>query len=495
MVRRVGVIVVHGIGEQRRFEHIDGQVRCIVGAVQERYGKTNVTVEIIAATGAAFQANQDSWSTGATVRIMVREAPGALPIELCFHEVWWADVNEPYSLIKQIRFWLWGLTLWIFPEKMKSRRAAASAMAMPKAGKTYWIWVRLRLFSVAVVAVAGAASVGMITFLAERLLKLGMPDFLRVFVNYVAGVKLYNQKRRLAGTVWPTNLDVLDTIGEPPRVSIRRRMIRAIADVALANYERWYVMAHSLGSVVAFNGLMETAYAWPGYLDEDRWNKLVAQRMAGAARRGWVTPLANVPPRPRRPIWASDNQVVYRRQIFDRFHGLLTFGSPLEKFAAIWPGNVPLSTQPAFRDEAHWINVYDPIDPVSGVLHAFDDGDAGCCPRPQNCGFKAGWVFLVNHLQYLEQKEPRTERCCNTLADFVADWLITGKPLPIDPAESPRFFHPNSATHRMRSFVLWVWWLFAGIALLLLGSVVAPLVIKAVVEASGAIWAGISIFH
>ena len=58
-------------------------------------------------------------------------------------------------------------------------------------------------------------------------------------------------------------------------------MIRAIADVACNRYHRWYVLAHSQGTVVAFNGLMETAYAWPGYLDEDRWDRLKQARMAG----------------------------------------------------------------------------------------------------------------------------------------------------------------------------------------------------------------------
>src|SRR5258707_832276 len=106
-VTRIGVIVVHGIGEQRRFEHIDGQVRSVVAALQDRDGEKNVTVEIVPAAGGAFHADQDSWSTSPTVRVLVRKSN----TELLFHEVWWADVNEPYSLMKQVRFWLWGLSI------------------------------------------------------------------------------------------------------------------------------------------------------------------------------------------------------------------------------------------------------------------------------------------------------------------------------------------------------------------------------------------------
>ncbi len=34
-------------------------------------------------------------------------------------------------------------------------------------------------------------------------------------------------------------MTISDSVGEPPRVSVRRRMIRAIADVACNNYQRW----------------------------------------------------------------------------------------------------------------------------------------------------------------------------------------------------------------------------------------------------------------
>ncbi len=33
VVEQVGVILVHGIGEQRRFEHLDGQLRALIGAL------------------------------------------------------------------------------------------------------------------------------------------------------------------------------------------------------------------------------------------------------------------------------------------------------------------------------------------------------------------------------------------------------------------------------------------------------------------------------
>ncbi len=87
-------------------------------------------------------------------------------------------------------------------------------------------------------------------------------------------------------------------------------MIRALADMALAPYDRWYVLAHSLGSLVAFNGLMETAYTWPGYLDEEQWNMLIQWGLAGPVRPGAPAPPGNTIP--ARPACAATTSPIAR---------------------------------------------------------------------------------------------------------------------------------------------------------------------------------------
>ena len=59
-------------------------------------------------------------------------------------------------------------------------------------------------------------------------------------------------------------------------------MVRTIADGARRRYDRWYILAHSLGAVVAHNGLMEPASSWPGYFDEVTWTLLKREGLAGA---------------------------------------------------------------------------------------------------------------------------------------------------------------------------------------------------------------------
>ena len=187
----VGVIVVHGIGEQRRFEHLDWQVRCIVGALRKR-PNAKLTVEIAEAPIAAFHAEHDTWGSGPSVRVLLDDPQSGKLIQIHFHEVWWADVNEPYSLAKQLRFWLWGLTVWIYPGKIGTTLPTAGSVQMPRvAGRTTWetlankIWLRTRLSAIGFVAIIAAASVGMVTFLAEQVLNLRAPNIVRLFVNYV----------------------------------------------------------------------------------------------------------------------------------------------------------------------------------------------------------------------------------------------------------------------------------------------------------------------
>src|SRR5437763_7810600 len=62
---------------------------------------------------------------------------------------------------------------------------------------------------------------------------------------------------------------------EPMRTTIRRRMVSVMTAMAKRpDYDRWYIFAHSLGTVPAFNALQETEWALPNYLSEEEWDRL-----------------------------------------------------------------------------------------------------------------------------------------------------------------------------------------------------------------------------
>lgn len=477
---RIGVIYVHGIGEQRRFQHLDGEIRPLIDAIRRRPRDPAMSVEIVGGPASTLHADQDTWSMqpGAPVRAIVRE--NGRTTEICFHEVWWADVNEPYSFQKEYSFWLWGLSVWAVPDKRGSNLPGAQAvMRMPTfPGGLSWgqrLMARLKLLGVSNVFLMGAFSIGALTYLAKRLLDYSAPNVVRVFVNYVSSVKLYVQRTRVGG-------GFLDAYHEPPRVSVRRRMIRTLADVALQNYDRWYIFAHSLGSVVAYNGVMESAHALPNYLDEGRWRELVRRGFAGRARPPYrVGPVGDMVP--ARPLWLDNNDdVVYRDQLFGKLRGLLTYGSPLDKFAYLWPARVPINVgEPIFPSKAEWVNVYDPTDPVGASLDAF--GAAGTLPAnviyPDNYGYRADWKLLYSHLCYLRVPEERP----HVLSDDLAQWLLRDAPFDsIANKNHDPYFPPDSATDKSRTRWAQLMWLIVYVVLTAAGMFSLPFIITALKE-------------
>jgi len=465
---RVGIVLVHGIGEQKRFEHLEGHGRLLVDAMRRRRD-AEVTVDILSSPGGSYRSEQNTWASSPSVRIAVKEKGGTYR-EFFLHEVWWADVNEPYSIAKQLRFWLWGLSVWLYPRKDGSTSSGFEAMKDPEVpglGRRRKIIVRLELFAVSSLFLMAAFPLGLLVVLAKRLLNLNAPDFLQTIVNYVSGVKLYNQRRRYgAALLFNKESDFLDTMEEPPRVSVRRRMIEVLADVALQkpSYDRWYVLAHSLGSVVAFNGLMEPGEMMANYLGKKRWAVLKTRNLAGDRGDPLLQgvgyfdskdPSADnglTPPIPARPVWLGPNDVVFRHLFLQNFKGLLTYGSPLEKFAAIWPARVPVNrSEKHFPKGSEWINIYDPVDPVSGVLRAFKPGSEITeehVPPARNIGFAAHWGLLYAHLRYLNLANDGPK----DLGDAVANWLMTGS--TFQPPEEPRkrWFEPYKGQHYRR------WW-------------------------------------
>lgn len=506
-VERVGVILVHGIGEQRRFQHLDGQSRELIRALQamqERGDVEQVSIDVASAGAAAFHAEQDTWSAGprAAVTFVVHHELNGQPSEtrLCVHEVWWADVNEPYSLAKQFRFWLWGLAVWLHPGKGRSHRPSAHRVEPITVGRGLSLWNRVQLFLVGTFFVLVGYSIGIISFLLSRLFNLQQPKLLRVLANYISAVKLYSQRRRFGEGLIPHDEEFIDSVGEPPRVSIRRRMMRTIADVACNRYGRWYILAHSQGTVVAFNGLMDSAYAWPGYLDERRWKRLKRTGFAGNAHGRYLDELPSADDAretlPRRPGWAEPNEIVFRDGVFDSFRGFLTYGSPLAKFAGIWPAVVPVSREPAFHEDVPWINLYDPVDPVSGRLEVFCQPDQRICPFPIDLGYAASPVLLLAHLKYFARRAVPMDAATATVR-----WLLTGcaAAFPLDAGhpsgwKTGQWFKYRDRSWRARIVVAYSTWIIATAVLALLGALIFPLLLKAASSVGASLWTQLSDF-
>jgi hypothetical protein len=481
-VERVGVILVHGIGEQGRFEHLEGETRKIVDAIIAKYEasqlRRHVTPTLSTASGDAFLGDQKSWTSGAEAPIHLLAELNSKVVDIAFHEVWWADINETFSLGKQLRFWLWGLSLAGIATHNTPFLPGAVHTRPPRRAGTLTFLNRLRMAYVSILFGLSAFSIALVNVILKRL-NFGALFSTAVIVNYLSAVKLYSQDRRAGG-------GPMEGPDEPPRAAIRRRMVRAMVDVATAAYDRWYILAHSQGTIVAWNGLMETEQTLPNYLDRECWDALAGNPLRGTS----AMPFNANAMMPGRPVWLGNNEIVVRDRLFEKFRGVLTYGSPLERFCALWSAMVPINRQEdPFRNDAEWVNVYDPTDPVGTWIENFDpDPHPPARPghtklKPHNFPCRSSPILLLSHICYLTTSRLSSLRVVtdsdNLLVNLVADWLVRGNRLADAIQTAPKgmasFWMPLAAGGAMpywqtRPRVAWriIQWGIVGAALTVL---------------------------
>ena len=445
-IEKVGVLLVHGIGEQCQFEHLENEARNIVTALKKSLGETQtIQVRVNSFPAAAFKAQQETWQDGGRAPVMVEVYDEQKLTQIYFHQVWWADLDEPTNLWSEIRFWLWGLSLWTIDDTDKSGLLPGSVERMKwpnnvKEGQTISGWDRVRLFWVSLVILLILPVLSLLDFVLRRVLalKIPQPDILAQFIG---DVKLFQQEQRTGkGPLHdfgsrPGASPKERMMGLPPRVTLRRRMIRGLVEMALHSYDRWYILAHSQGTVLAFNGIMETAQSLPNYLTKDLWRRCKAKLLIRRAQNAdeALSVKEEKEMEPFFPSWRDEEGKKYildRSELFKNLRGLLTYGSPLSKFAGLWPEIVLLNKDNCvFNKDFQWLNIYDPTDPVAGATQPFQSnksssGDASNykSPEPIDIPYKANRFHLLSHVEYLSTSKGDDPR----LVDIVANWLVKG---------------------------------------------------------------------
>ncbi|MPZ30404.1 MAG: hypothetical protein GEV13_05290 [Rhodospirillales bacterium] len=358
----------------------------------------------------------------------------ARELRIEFNEVYWADLGEEATLPRQVKFWFWALSMWTVAGREHTKLVGFKDMYVPRDGRFKYLG-RFVLGFYGALFLLGAATVGLLNVILDRL-KLPRVPISDLLTAYVGDVMLYSQPAR-------DQNPIVSELGEPPRVAIRARMVDALVEFAMREYDQWFILAHSLGSVVAYNGLMETEAALPNYLGPTRWQQVKAFRTAGGERiHSIVEPVIDVM-LPRRPVWLKPTDGIDRRVLFGRLRGLLTYGSAIGKFRAIWPVIVPANRDEyVFPEKFEWFNVHEPTDPVSGPLLAFLgtrgrwDGTDQNINAPEtvdhrsaakikkSIAYKAGPIWLLSHLGYLKRPSPGFERPRHLLVSKVSSWLI-----------------------------------------------------------------------
>jgi hypothetical protein len=393
---KIGLLFVHGMGEQKRWDHLTSSV--IELAELMRHGGGEPIVSVIDRTadwdlppGAAHPAGL------APVTLIYTfsdwPGPGEPPFRRtivyeCF-ETFWADLGTRTGVMDTVGFWLWGLGQWSAPVYRDLDASGVqpgtgvAKMPVSVAGKLLAEpWARLQLLMAAVAAVFLVCTWS----LAKRVVGavIGKVPVPALLVSYIGDVRAYEARATPGGSN-------LSDPGHPRRVGARRRMVtEMVAMGAREDLNGWYVLAHSLGTILAYNGLTETGHALPNYLSKGQWDALPPElkRDDGIRTRQDLHAMM-----PSRPPWLGAKDAINRPLLFRNLRGFLTYGSPLDKFAGLWPRIVATAVdrtdgKPTFA-KCQWVNLAAPTDPVAGWLDGFpaqEEADRfyGAIPPVQN---------------------------------------------------------------------------------------------------------------
>jgi len=408
-IEEIGLLLVHGIGEQKRLEHLRCTTKEIASYVQSTPGLIRLAVD-----------DQSEAKGLIILDVMFSDQGKKRRIRLNCQEVWWADLGMRGGPLAETAFWLWGLGQWAAEVHWKGRHISNTSLLMDNPsfpgdapgkppGARKQVAVRAILF--------GADMLAFLTLITWSLFKRVIAFITRTVPGpeliflFLGDVKIYQQPGG-PGRGTPDDPDM------PMRTTIRRRMVSAMTDMAEKRFDRWYILAHSLGSVLAFNGVQETEWALPNYLDEATWRALSADfKTKDPYTPGKAPDLANM--MPRRPPWLSDKDGISRQALFSRFSGLVTYGAPLDKFAALWPRIVCVNKQPeAFPSNCEWLNIYDPTDPVGAPLDAFSQGPDKMM-APGNDGCRSSKAFLWSHIRYFTPRRRHEDPIAAPLVDAI----------------------------------------------------------------------------
>lgn len=472
-VEEVGLLLVHGMGEQRRQEHLKTTARELASYIAQSKDLIGLSI--------ADVTEEPDGQVRAPIVIDAeyRGEGGPRRVRLHLHEAWWADLGIKGGFLEHVKFWFWGLGQWAAEvvRRENQGRNTARLMAMPRfpyqatdrerPGLLRQLPARATLWGAALLAIltffTWSVAKRVVALLASRIPEPGL-----IFL-FLGDVKIFERPGGPGkGTLLDPNM--------PVRATIRRRIVTAMTEVAAQPYDRWYMMAHSLGTVPAWNGLQELEVTLANYLTEEDWKKL-------PGRFKTVHPFTPAGDRystsammPRRPPWLADTDGVRRPVLFERFRGFISYGSPLDKFAALWPRIVCLNRQAeVFRQDAEWINLHDATDPVSARLDAFaapltraDDPSLphGKALVPVNIACRSSKLFGYSHIRYFSPRRARP-----SVAGFgIVEAIMTGGSLAaaVEPA---RISGPAFA---WRSFLAAIQ--IAGLALILLAAAAALLI-------------------
>src|SRR5262245_47759985 len=230
-MERIGLLFVHGIGEQRVFQHLSSEVQHLVDELLRNTARyTDVTVDLRTLRSGEVGAEALTWHAdqGSPVRVYFCVKGDPTPKCLECHEVWWADLDNDDSFWNQVRLWAWGLGRWAAPKREPTDADLERLKLMGLRPPTLlpgrlkrFARVRLPLFVLGCFVFLALFSVSLLNLVLERVFGRRL-RLAKLMYQYLSDVQLYQQQ------VWSRSAPPLTDLVHPPRVSIRRRVVSAL---------------------------------------------------------------------------------------------------------------------------------------------------------------------------------------------------------------------------------------------------------------------------
>lgn len=352
--RRTAFLVIHGIGEQVKFETVDAFGRGLVDDLRARGIKTALEHRIVQRGGG------EGARTENFLRIRFPGHDGYMDV----HECYWAHLTEGTASLRDVINWLL-FTAWSTRKYYRENEALRQSYEKRSGSGRFPIY-RLALAILLLYPFLALVNLFIPKFVKALLSKTMKPLATWVLRGYVGDVTVYtatDEKSRF--------------------FAVRKRILatsRALLGALLADdqYERVVVAGHSLGSVIAYDTI----------------NHLNLDVNVDASLRGKLGKLYGLvtfgSPLDKIAFFfrerGTDAQYVRRGFI----NGLHAFrAKPLD--VSQDPPPIP-STVQRFLEPLPWMNFYDRKDPVSGNLDFYVDVD--------NRALEMGAKWGIAHLAY-----------------------------------------------------------------------------------------------
>ena len=399
-MKKIGVILVHGMGNQRRYDLLKEFTSHFLRAVRQSAATTRLAINKVELARCSTRPKTSSDAAGPrpardTNNLTSLFRPVTLvndsmehPYAIRIYEAYWADADRPYSRAEKLKYNLWLITLFwnpIFNMVSGKYKGQISPWRFLKGElMTLIVFPLYHLLEFLFLLLAATSSSA-----SHRSTRWN-----EAIYEYAGDVKLFVSQR-----IYFHN--------QTKRDIIRARFDEVLLKTCLEN-EEIHVVGHSLGSAVALDGLTDHKMQ-PSKMADDFLAWLAHYHADGVA----VDPLA-------------------------KLKTLVTLGSPLDKLYFFWPSQKPrgrrrrVSLRPrqnttdpvrdvleesrvgwtvitahdddeTERTPASWFNFTDVVDPIGANVDEYDDVEG--LARPTNGRLVACWSPTSGHTRYWENAD------------------------------------------------------------------------------------------